>query len=283
LALVAALFGRGRAASVSAVATALVASFALAPHIVGRELDGIVLLVASAVLLVASRAMQAKGLRAVLRATLDLFPLAFVLAAIMVAMVALSGAMDLGEIVRAQGGAPWRFAAAQKPAAMMLAFVHCATVVTALRVRDGLRPTAGAALVERVGLLAACALAVAIFFGGWQVPGSKETVSMGARALGTGLFVLKAWGLHALLAGIARVSAALRTRDARAYALRRLGPATLLSAALVVVSRKIAPSATVETACGATAVAIAVLVAIRCAARIRAVLLRPEAHASPFL
>jgi hypothetical protein len=152
-----------------------------------------------------------------------------------------------------------------------------------LRVRDGLRLTAGVALVERVGLLAASALAVAIFFGGWQIPGSRAAVSLGAQVFGAALFVVKTWILVALLSGAASVSAPLRPRDARSIAFRRLGPATIVAGALVLASRTVAPSAALETACGATAVAIGLLVVIRCITRIRAVLLRPEAHASPFL
>lgn len=272
----AALFGQRRAASVSAVATILVASFALAPHIFGRELDGIVLLVASVVLLVASRAMNAAALRGKARVLLDLVPVVLLFAVVAAAMVALGGAMDLGEVVRGQGGAPWRFAAMQKPAAAVLAFVHASTVVSVLRVR-------GNAIVERVGLVATSALAVAVFFGGWRVPGVATTGSIGIQMLGGMLFVVKTWVLAAILLGVARVASAMSTREVRSYALRRLVPGAAIGLALVALSRKLAPSTAFETACGGTAVALVVLVALRCAARVRSVLGRPPAHASPFL
>jgi NADH:ubiquinone oxidoreductase subunit H len=227
--------------------------------------------------------MSAAGLRGVARVAFDLLPLVIVLAAIMTAVVALTGAMDLGELVHAQGGAPWRFAATQKPAAAMLAWVHCATVVTVLRVREGVHETAASKLTAKLGLLCASALAVAVFFGGWQVPGAAMTRTFGAQALGAGIFVVKTWALTAALAGAARVSVGFRPRDARSFALRRLVPGMIAAAALVVLSRRFAPSAALETACGATAVTVGFLVVVRCAARVRAVLLRPEAHASPFL
>ena len=57
----------------------------------------------------------------------------------------------------------------------------------------------------------------------------------------------------------------------------------VLGAALVAVSRRVVPSVAIETAFGATLVALAVLFLVRMAARVRAALSRPEPHASPFL
>src|SRR5690606_36632715 len=116
-AIAAALFGTGAHAALSALLSALVAAFALTPYVVGRELDGALLAVVSASTLVWSRTAAAKGALASARTAIQLGTAALVMIASIALMLGHMGAIELTEIVRMQGGAPWEVTATQKPEA----------------------------------------------------------------------------------------------------------------------------------------------------------------------
>jgi uncharacterized membrane protein len=215
--------------------------------------------------------------------------------------------LHLTEIVRAQGGAPWEFAALRQPVAFALAFAYVGALLVLLRGRDDvplladarmderelvrfddkLGKTAGlennGRLLERLALLVACALGVAVFFGGWQLPAGIEPRSSVLQIVSAVLFVAKTWTLAALLLGAASIASPWSAREARAFMLRRLVPALVLGAALVAVSRKLGPSEAFEAALGAAVVTALVLFGLRTVLRIRGAMQRPEPHASPFL
>lgn len=305
----AALFGRGPRAVGSALASVLVGTFALGPHVVGAELDGAVLLLAAVALFLASRVASARGAKASARAAAEIAVPGLVLAAAIAGVVVNGGALHLTEIVRAQGGAPWEFAALRQPVASALAFAYVGALLVMLRARDDVplladariddgevvvRPSPktvkAAALVEdngrlleRLGLVVACALGVAAFFGGWQLPAGIEARTTLLQAAGAVLFVVKTWTLAAVLLGAASIASPWSTREARAFVVRRLLPALFLGAALVALSRRIAPSESLEAALGLTVVTAGVLFCLRTALRIRGAMARPEPHASPFL
>jgi hypothetical protein len=138
-------------------------------------------------------------------------------------------------------------------------------------------------LLERLALLVACALGVAAFFGGWQLPGGIEPRSSLLQIASAVLFVAKTWALAAVLLGAASIASPWSAREARAFMLRKLVPALVLGAALVAVSRKLGPSESFEAALGAAVATALALLALRTALRIRGAMLRPEPHASPFL
>jgi hypothetical protein len=138
-------------------------------------------------------------------------------------------------------------------------------------------------LLERLALVVACALGVAAFFGGWQLPAGIEARTTLLQAAGAVLFVAKTWTLAGLLLGAASIASPWSTREARAFVVRRLLPALLLGAALVALSRRLGPSDSLEAALGATVVIAGVLFFLRTALRIRGAMARPEPHASPFL
>jgi hypothetical protein len=228
-----------------------------------------------------------------------------VLAASLAGMMVNAGALHLAELVRAQGGAPWQFAALQRPVATALAFAYLGALLALLRARDDAAlladarlddgdrvparrathegPERSGRLLERIGLLLAAALGVAVFFGGWQLPFGIEARSTVLQLLAALLFVAKTWTLVALLLGAASIASPWTRRDARRFVVRRLVPALVLGGALLLLSRRLPASESLEAAVGATAVTALGLLVFRTAVRIRGALIRPETHASPFL
>lgn len=290
-----ALFGDRRHAALSVIVSAVIATFALTPYVVGREVDGVALMVASTSLLIASRVGRERGLLASVGVLLWMAPAALAMAGALALVIGQVGALELAEIVRIQGGAPWHFNAVRHPSCAVLGVVYAAAIVGILRARSPERsssrsltpslpapPPARALLFERVGLLFASALGVTIFLGGWQLPGVAVR-GYGLALLSAAVFVMKTWALAALLLGSSRVAPSLQPRDLQLLFIKRLLPGLLVAGALVAASRRLVPSAAVETVLGATLVAIALLLIVRTVARVRSALERPEPHASPFL
>lgn len=301
-ALVLAVVGAGPRAIASVLASILVGTFALGPHVVAPDLDGAVLLVAAIALLVASRIAATRGAWASLRAAADAAMFAILLTAAMAATVIHGGAFRLAEIAKSQGALPWEFAAARQPAMFVLAIVYLGALTAMIRAREdspsailsdarlddlaSAKPAAdlpGARMLERLGLVVACALAVAVFFGGWQLPGTPDGHSLGREIVSAVLFVAKTWALTAALLGLASVATPWSLREARSFALRRILPALAAAAGLVFLYRRMTPSETLELAAGATVVAAGVLLALRTGLRIKTAISRPEPHASPFI
>lgn len=289
-----ALFGTGHDVFVSAALSALLGTFALGPHVLGPEVDGLALLLAAAALLVGSRVVGARGVWQALRLALDVGALVAAMAASLASVVAWSGAMQLGELVRAQGSAPWEMNAVRTPASALLALVYAAAVVTILRLRDEAPPLPdahgeaprhpwSARTLERAGLLLASALAAAVFLGGWQLPTGVEPRSLPLQLVAAGLFLVKTWAVAALLAGAAQVASPRGSRAARAFAVKRLLPTLGLALTLVLAERYVAPGVAVERAFAAVALAATTLVVVRGVLRVRGALARPEPQVSPFL
>lgn len=285
-----ALVGSGLVCAASAIASALLAAFALAPFIVGRELDGVMLLAMALSMVVWSRIAVERGVLASLRTLLRLGAAALVMVGALVVGIGQVGAIELAEIVRIQGGAPWEFTAARHPACAILLVVYAVALVSILRIRT-VRPAIEAApevprhalLLERGGVLFASGLAVTTFLGGWQLPGVTEPRTRGLLLLAAALFVLKTWAFAGFVLAMSRLSTSYTPRDVVAIVAKRLIWALVLAAVLVALSRRLVPSAAIETAFAGTLVAMTALLIVRLAARVRAALSRPEPHASPFL
>jgi NADH-quinone oxidoreductase subunit H len=291
--LVGALVGDGRHAALSAIVSAVIAAFSLTPYVVGREVDGVVMLAAASIMLVWSRVVGERGALASLKTLLRMGLALVAMAGAIALAIGQVGAIELAEIVRLQGGAPWQFAAARYPSCAILGVVYVVAALGILRtrLRDASKsgavspdaPPAHAALLERAGLLLAAALGVTTFLGGWQLPGVTALRGNGLFLAAAAVFVAKTWLLAALLLGASRVTTSLRPRDVQALVLKKLVPGLVVAAAVVAASRRLVPSIAVETAFGATLVALTVLFSVRMAARVRAAVGRPEPHASPFL
>jgi len=282
--LFAALFGTGRHAALSAIFSAVVAAFALTPYVVGREVDGVVLLAAAATMLVWSRMAAEPGMLAWLRTLARMLLVVLAMVGAVTLAIGQVGAIELAEIVRIQGGAPWQWSAARHPSCAILAVVYGGAIVGLLRVRSrDVRPRHALALLERGGVLLVSALGVTLFLGGWQLPGLIDARTRSLLLAAAVLFVLKTWLVTALVFATSRVLATYHPRDLQSLVAKRLVPGLVLGGALVAASRRIVPSVAIETAFGATLVALVVLFSVRMAARVRSALSRPEPHASPFL
>lgn len=277
-------FGDRVDAAASMLGTAMLSTFALGPHVLGPDLDGIALVVVATSALIAARASEVRGFVVTLRAFVDVAVSVVVMVLALVELAVLGGAVHLSELVRAQGGAPWQAAAAQKPAAAMLAVSYFLALVGLLRARS--EKSGGRVAVrvfERVGVLCASSVAVAAFFGGWNLPGVDDVRTTSLRVLAAVVFVAKTWMVAGAASGIASLASSWSLADSRRFASKRLALALLVAAILVVAQRRLAPSAAVENAFGAAAVTTVVLLLSRSAGRIKSALSRREPHVSPFL
>lgn len=261
----AALFGTRAGLAVSALTTAALAAFALVPFVVGREVDGFALFAIAGTLFVCAAGAKARGFKNVVKRSFEALMIVLVIGAAIALAIGQVGAIELSEIVRLQGSLPWQVEATRHPACAVLALVYFGAVIALLRRRAGAEPT-----LERAGVLFASALGVAVFFGGWQLGGAAG-------------FCAKVWLATAICLGTRKVAVGLEAAELRRIVVRRLLPGLLLGAGLVAASRRLVPSVTVETAIGATLVALVALFSVRIVVRVRSAIGRPEPHASPFI
>lgn len=275
------LFGSGGAAAVSIVTSLVVAFLALARHLVAPDLDSVALVAIAIASLVVSRLPAARGFGAKLRLSVSVGLAAILLVLALGVAVIQAGTLTLGELVRTQGALPWEFAAARSPASALLAMAYVATLVAILRIETPARTSAR--LFERAAVLVAAALGVCVFFGGDLVPGIGEPRTNTHAVLAAAVLLAKSWTLAAVVWGASSALGAVRPSDLRRTILVKISPVLVVATALVFAARQIVPSAAVETACGVTVVALLVLFLARSAHRVRAALLQPEPHASPFL
>lgn len=284
-ALVAALFGTGAHAAVSALLSAVIAAFALMPYVVGRGLDAPLLVALSASMLIWSRSREAGGAVASTRTAVQVATAAIAMAAAVALTLGHMGVIELAEIVRMQGGAPWQMTAIERPETAVFGAVYGGAIVTVLRARVERRAGAPyAALLERVGVVLASAVGVAVFLGGWQLPGI-EIPRRGALLLllPAALFVLKTWALTGLFFGVSRIASRLRCSDVPRVVVKALVPGLVAGGALAALSPRLLPSGVVETAFGVSFAVVGALLFARVASRVHALATKPEPRASPFL
>ncbi len=272
--LVRGLFGTGSTAAVSTLVSALVAGLALMPWVVSPEADGVVLAAVAGALFVWARVAGAKGFGASTKTFFQTLSGVLVLAATVVLVIVQVGAIELAEIVRTQGVLPWQLVATRHPSLAVAGCVYGAVVIALLRVRDPVATKHGV-LLERAALLFAAALFVALFLGGWQL-------AAGRLACAT-LFLVKTWLVTGIFLGVAHVLPSTTPAAIPRLVLRRLLPGVLLAAGLVAASRFLVPGLAIETAFGATIVAVVFLFVVRLAARVRIATAAPEPHASSSL
>ena len=268
------LFGTGRTAAVSTLVSSLVAGLALMPWVVSPEADGVVLLAVTGALFVWARVAGAKGLGASTKTLLQALSGVLVLAATVVLVIVQVGAIELAEIVRTQGVLPWQLVATRHPSLAVAGCVYGAAIIALLRVRSQ-APSKHGVLLERAALLFASALFVALFLGGWQLPAGRLACAA--------FFLAKTWLVTGIFLGVAHVLPSTTGGAVPRLVLRRLLPGVLLAAGLVAASRFLVPGLAIETAFGATIVAVVVLFVVRLAARVRIAAIAPEPHASSSL
>jgi NADH-quinone oxidoreductase subunit H len=221
----------------------------------------------------AGRYSPLRGLQAAARAVSYEIPGAIAVACI----VMMSGSMRLQEIIRAQGGWPWEWFLFKTPVTCALFFLYFFTAT----LTDGSRAPGGGGLAEAESeadseaarpalsrsrfLLVAesastfvvCAIAAALFAGGWQLPGlaaGAQEAHLGLQVLGGLVFLLKTWGLvlTALWARAARaVLPRLRVGQQTAFCWKWLVPMALLAFGLSAAWVAWTPGRAAQTAIGA--------------------------------
>ncbi|MEZ4391548.1 MAG: PDZ domain-containing protein [Polyangiales bacterium] len=183
-----------------------------------------------------------------------------------------AGALHAQGVVSAQGAAPWAWNALRDPSRLLLAAVYLSPLLFSAE-------DAADSVVERaarwtVNVLRA-ALAAAVLFGGWSVPGVahlEQAASVSLQMLGVLILLLKCWALVAALRAVtpslARFHAAQRARFTARVAL----PWTLAALAVQTAASLAAPRVPWMVAnvvgrvfAGATAGLVAILLAARVA------------------
>lgn len=164
--------------------------------------------------------------------------------------VVASGRFVIAEMVAEQGGVPWRWAGMRNPGLALLFVVLVASTLPEAGAASALGPAEGLAeppqrrastarallwLAEWSFLWITCGLAVALFLGGWRVPGQSSMAQEASRmwtSVGALLFLLKLWGLVLMVGSLRRATGRLAVEHVGALALRWAVPGTALSFAL---------------------------------------------------
>ena len=216
-----------------------------------------------------------RSLRAGLGAAARVVSLEIPAATGVVAVVAMTGSFRLEDIVRAQGGWPWRWTAFESPMALGLLVLWLVTQLAAgepCRARlpeatetvpTGQLPTTGGSrlffFAARTNLFVMCGVLAALFLGGWQIPGlAREQVEshLGWTMLGVVLFLAKAWLLVALVLA-ARVALPLvRAERVIAVSWRWLVPSSLALLLLTAAWTAWGPGPRAESLVGAVMVTL---------------------------
>ncbi len=220
-----------------------------------------------------------------------------------VGVVVVAGSLRVHDIVRAQGGAPWDWNALRSPITFALFVVFVAGVFaegddTPSTLVEASTPTAPSVasgtprarlftIARHAALFVSSGVAVALFLGGWQLPGLDAAQAggpSGASLVGAAAFVAKTWGLVALVT-IVRRTVPLRGNEAAAIAWKYLVPIALVALALAFGWRLWSPPRALDRMASGVLFVALLLLAAQLVQRVRYGLKSPHAHAhvNPFL
>lgn len=219
-----------------------------------------------------------------------------------VGMIVVSGSLRVQDIVRAQGGAPWDWYALRSPITLAL-FAAFAVGVFAQgddaesSLDEASAPASRAAslaprarafgVVRHVALFLSCAMAVAVFLGGWQIPGldAARGGQSGAPIVGAALFVAKTWALAALVVAARATLPRVRGREVALLAWKYVVPIAVVALALAFGWRLWSPPRALERMVSGVVCVAVLLVIVELVRRVRFGLRSPHAHAhvNPFL
>jgi NADH-quinone oxidoreductase subunit H len=204
-----------------------------------------------------------RGLQSAARALSHEIPGAIAVACI----VMMSGSMRLQEIIRAQGGWPWEWFLFKTPVTCALFFLYFTAVLTGGEgawsgLAEAESEPEGRALprsrflvvAESAGTFVVCAIAAALFAGGWQLPGlaaGAQEAHLGLQLLGGLVFLLKAWGLVLAALWARAVLPRLQVSQQTALCWKWLVPTALAALGLSAAWVAWAPGRAAQTAMGA--------------------------------
>ncbi len=135
-------------------------------------------------------------------------------------------------------------------------------------------------------ILVMCAVAAALFFGGWQIPGlAPEQVEgqLGWTLLGAALFVAKTWLLVFALVAARRALPPIYADRTMSVCWRWLVPLSLLHLLLATAWVAWRPGPSAETLAGAVMLAVTAAVMLHVVLRVRAWRSEPESDLDPFV
>lgn len=207
------------------VVGAVYARLSLGRSILSADLDLIAAALCASITLVVSRVVHGASLGFSRAMAEGIRTLCLVVPAILaVAGTVVAGSrFVISDIVVAQGGVPWRWAAMQNPGLLVLAAVLVASAVPeaieppvlpeVTGVGSRLPTSSAAAVLVRLSewayLWVTCGLAILLFFGGYRVPGVSAPVQESSRILvllGAALFFAKLLVLVLAIQAIRNVS-----------------------------------------------------------------------------
>jgi NADH-quinone oxidoreductase subunit H len=224
-------------------------------------------------------------------------------AAAVVAAVTMTGSLRMEDIVRGQGGCPWAWTLFKSPPAFGLLVVWAVTGLARGEVEEGQIPgaevhaahaTAGrrgtaARLFSLAGwahVVVMCAVATALFLGGWQIPGlAPEQMEghFGWTLAGAVLFALKTWLAFFAVVTARRLLPPIDMSRTLSFCWRWLVPLSLLFVLLATAWAAWRPSPMAETLVGAVSLGMTLAFALRLFARVRELLGGPEPEVDPFI
>jgi NADH-quinone oxidoreductase subunit H len=212
--------------------------------------------------------------------------------------IVVTGSLRVGDIVAAQGGAPWQWYAFRNPAmaALFLAASFAPLGVASHRVGPLAEAEAGggAPPIGWLGfskIVTTSAIVVIVFLGGWRVPGLSPAQSesrLALSALGGALFLAKLWSVVALLVLARRLLPTISRGRMTALTLKVLVPLSLLAiGAILAESEWLGPrgASAIDAIVSGALVAAAVMAVIQTAHRVRYAVRTPSARGqlNPFL
>ena len=221
-----------------------------------------------------------------------------------VGVVVVAGSLRLHDVVRAQGGAPWDWYAMRSPITFALFVVFVAGVFgegddapsTLMEASTPIAPTAATdtprarlfAIARHAVLFVSSGVAVALFLGGWQLPGLDAAQAggpSGASLVGAAVFVAKTWGVVAVVTIVRRTVPPLTGGEAAAIAWKYLVPIALVALALAFGWRLWSPPRALDRMASGVLFVALLFLAAQLVQRVRYGLKSPHAHVhvNPFL
>lgn len=205
------------------------------------------------------------------------------LPAAIAAVVSLTGTLNLAHIVRAQGGLPWQTHAFRSPplfAAFILVLMGQMFAIDREPERHEV-----ARLARFPLLLLGCAMIVAVFLGGWMVPGYEhvDAPRTSIRLLGAVLFVAKSWALAGTLAAAHRFVPGFSTISVSRVSLKWLVPLSVVAFAAAIGWSRLHLARSLETSVAALLFAFTILVALRFVERVILAFRSADVRATPFI
>lgn len=202
-----------------------------------------------------------------------------------VAAVVSTGSLRLEDLVRSQGGWPWRWTAFVTPMGVGLATLWFVSALVQWDDDDDVvdeqrGPSSGAlGLAFVVHARVVASIIAALYLGGWQVPGvapEQLETHTGWACFGAFLFLAKSWFLALAIQVGREALPPIRAPHVVRLCVRYLTPLALVFLAVTALWVGRAPTTSAETLVGAILLSLSAATAVRAAVRVRDYLSSPR-------